>query len=48
MERITSNLNKHLQTLLDRATFSDMVEDCLLQRQRTEVEDEQEGFNNSA
>ena len=49
MERIACNLNKQLQAVLDRATFTDsMIADQLLQRQRSEVEDEQEGFNNSA
>ena len=38
IERIASNLNKQLQTLLDSAIFSDsMIADQLLQRQRTEV-----------
>jgi hypothetical protein len=49
MERIACNLNKQLQNVLDRATFTDsMIADQLLQRQRTEVEDEQEGLSNSA
>ena len=48
MERIACDLNKQLQNLIDEATFSDsMIADELLQRQRIEVEDEQEGFNNS-
>ena len=47
MDRIASNLNRQLQTLLDNALFSDsMIADRLLQRQRTEVEDEKEGLNN--
>ena len=38
-----------LLAVLDRATFSDsMIADQLLQRQRAEVEDEQEGLNNNA
>ena len=49
MERIACNLNIQLQTLIDRATFTDsMIADQLLQRQRTEVEDEREGFNDYA
>ena len=40
MERIACDLNKQLQTVLDRATFSDsMIADQLSQCQRTEVED---------
>ena len=47
MERITCNLNKQLQALLDNAFFSDsMIADKLLQRQRTEVEDQLEGLDN--
>ena len=47
MERITCNLNKQLQALLHNAFFTDsMMADKLLQRQRTEVEDELEGLNN--
>ena len=42
MERIACNLNKQLQNVLEGATFTDsMIADLLLQRQRTEVEDEQ-------
>ena len=49
MERIACNLNKQLQNLLDSVIFSNsMIADQLLQRQRTEVEDEQEGFNKYA
>ena len=48
MERIACDLNKQLENLIHEATFSDsMIADELLQRQRIEVEDEQEGFNNS-
>ena len=40
-------MNKQLQDLLHNAFFSDsMIADKLLQRQRTEVEDDQEGLNN--
>ena len=46
MDRIACNLNRQLQNLLDNALFSDsMIADRLLQRQRTEVEDEIEGLN---
>ena len=47
IERITSNLNEQVMALLENAFFSDsMIADRLLQRQRTEVEDQQEGLNN--
>ena len=46
MERITCNLNKHLQALLHNTCFTDsMIADRLLQRQRAEVGDELEGLN---
>ena len=47
MERITCNLNKQLQDMLQNAFFTDSrIADRLLKLQRTEVEDEREGLNN--